>query len=96
MRALRRAPRDDVPADHLAAARLGYAVSQILRRLPAKSPCLTRSLVLMRLMARRGLEGSLVLGVAHGGEFAAHAWVEHAGAPLLPAYDRMFARLVEL
>ena len=42
--------------------------------------CLTRSLVLCRLLVRRGVDAHLVLGVdARHGQFAAHAWVEHGG-----------------
>lgn len=82
--------------DPHAASRLGYVVSSVLRLLPTDSRCLMRSLVLTRLLARRGLPSSLVIGVVAAPEFAAHAWVEHAGRPLLPAYEYMFARLVEL
>jgi hypothetical protein len=87
----------DTSADrHLLGLRLGYAVSWILRVLPTDSRCLTRSLVLTKLLARRGLPSSLVIGVSAEPEFAAHAWVEHAGQPLLPAYEARYTRLVEL
>jgi hypothetical protein len=84
------------PDDELVGRRLGYAVSQVLRLLPTESVCLMRSLVLMRLLARRGLACSVVLGVSAGSEFAAHAWVEHGGRALLPTYDPVFTRLTEL
>ena len=46
---------------------------------PAPS-CLTRALVLCRLLVRRGVGAELVLGVhTRNGRFAAHAWVEHDG-----------------
>jgi hypothetical protein len=55
-----------------------------------------RSLVLTRLLARRGVPSTLIIGVSAAPEFAAHAWVEHAGRPLLPSFGPAFARLVEL
>jgi hypothetical protein len=81
---------------HGAASRLGYVVASVLRLLPTDSRCLMRSLVLTRLLARRGVPSTLIIGVSAAPEFAAHAWVEHAGRPLLPSYGTMFARLVEL
>jgi hypothetical protein len=81
---------------HGAASRLGYVVSSVLRLLPTDSRCLMRSLVLTRLLARRGVPSTLIIGVSAAPEFAAHAWVEYAGSPLLPSYGPMFARLVEL
>jgi hypothetical protein len=81
---------------HGAASRLGYVVSSVLRLLPTDSRCLMRSLVLTRLLARRGVPSTLIIGVSAAPEFAAHAWVEHAGRPLLPSYGPMFSRLVEL
>jgi Transglutaminase-like superfamily len=82
--------------EHLLASRLAYVVSQILRRLPAESQCLTRSLVLLALLSRRGVDCAVVLGASPGSELQAHAWVEHDGRPLLPAYEPMFARLATL
>ena len=81
---------------HGSASRLGYVVSSILKLLPTDSRCLMRSLVLTRLLARRGVPSTLIIGVSAAPEFAAHAWVEHAGRPLLPSYGPAFARLVEL
>jgi hypothetical protein len=81
---------------HGPASRLGYVVGSILRLLPTDSRCLMRSLVLTRLLARRGVPSTLIIGVSPAPEFTAHAWVEHAGRPLLPSYGTMFARLVEL
>ena len=81
---------------HGSASRLGYVVSSVLRLLPTDSRCLMRSLVLTRLLARRGVPSTLIIGVSAAPEFAAHAWVEHAGRPLLPSFGPAFARLVEL
>ena len=50
---------------------------------PLPANCLPRALVLCRLLRRRGLQAELRLGVGKPeGEFAAHAWVEHAGRAL--------------
>ena len=86
----------DPESAQLSGLRLGRAVSRTLRLLPTDSRCLVRSLVLTALLARRGLSSSLVIGVRSDPEFAAHAWVEHAGRPLLPPGEENFLRLVEL
>lgn len=62
---------------------LAWATVRTITLLPANSRCLMQSLVLTRVMARRGLRSELVLSAAPGPEFEAHAWVEHAGQPLL-------------
>jgi len=88
------------PAELLPASttdeRLAGAVRRTLRRLPADSRCLMQSLVLTRLLARRGRDSTLVIGVSPAGRFSAHAWVERDGVPLLPAHQLEFGRLSEL
>jgi len=89
------------PTASLAAVRLGRAVTRALGPLPSGSRCLVRSLVLTSVLARRGIESSLVIGVRPAEEFGAHAWVEHDGRPLLPMGvtregEAMFQRLVEV
>jgi hypothetical protein len=77
--------------------RLGRAVVRTLAPLPRGSRCLTQSLVLMSLLARRGVAADLVIAVQPNADpsLDAHAWVEVGGAPLLaPASD--FGRLVTL
>lgn len=64
--------------------RLGRSVSRTLAPMPADSRCLMRSLVLTAVLARRGIDAELVIGVRPGARLEAHAWVEHAGTPLLP------------
>lgn len=77
------------------ARRLGRAVARLLRYVPGDTRCLARSLVLTRLLARRGIEAKLVIGAQAEPKFLAHAWVEHDGNPVLdPGKD--FGRLVEL
>ena len=90
------AARPSLPGESILGARLGRAVVRTLRLLPTDSRCLMRSLVLTRLLARRGLESALVIGVAVEPEFAAHAWVERGDVPLLPTDGSGFARLVRL
>ena len=83
--------------DSLAQARhLGSAVVRTLALMPGDTRCLARSLVLTRLLARRGIQATVVIGTRTAPTFAAHAWVEHAGQPVLSAGDGSFGRLVEL
>lgn len=64
--------------------RLGRVVRRTLSVVPADTRCLAQSLTLTRMLARRGIDSRLVIGVRPGERFAAHAWVEHEGVPLLP------------
>ncbi len=110
-RALRRAPiasavaslRSRSPAaapvgtgSLIEARRLGRAVGRLLKYVPGDTRCLARSLVLTRLLARRGIEAKLVIGARTTPDFLAHAWVEHDGDPVLDPGDGSFGRLVEL
>jgi hypothetical protein len=110
-RELRRAPiesvvaalRSEAPLPQLApapgalgeACRLGWVVTRTLRLMPGDTRCLARSLVLTRLLARRGIPAKLVIGARAAPEFLAHAWVEYDGQPVLSPGDG-FGRLVEL
>jgi Transglutaminase-like superfamily len=67
-----------------------------LELVPGDTRCLARSLVLTRLLARRGIPAKLVIGIRADPEFLAHAWVECEGKPVLSPGDGSFARLVEL
>ena len=69
------------------ALRLGFIVARVLEPLPSDSRCLVRSLVLLRMLTRRSIPASLVIGVKTGPPFEAHAWIEHDGLPVLPAHD---------
>ena len=77
-----------------AGIRLGRAVQRTLRALPVDSRCLVTALVLTRMLARRGIGCSFVLGVRSQPRFAAHAWVERDGVALLPTTSD-FHRLSE-
>lgn len=87
-------PRGPANLEHLTALRIGRAVSRTLRLLPTDSRCLIQSLVVSRLLARRSIPGTIVIGVSKTSEFKAHAWVEHGGEPILPAGQ--YTRLTEL
>lgn len=76
--------------------RLGRAVQRTLRFAPGDTRCLTRSLVLTQLLARRGIPAKLVIGARAKPSFLAHAWVEQAGQAVLPAGEESYGRLVEL
>jgi hypothetical protein len=84
--------RDD--ADR--AAELGRAVMRVLAHAPRRSRCLVQSLVLTRMLARRGIASALVIGVAPAGEFAAHAWIESDGIPVLPPLASKFEPLTRV
>ena len=70
--------------------------TRTLTALPADSRCLMSSLVLTRLLARRGIDSELVIAVEPGEQFGAHAWVEHDGSPLLSPGVGAFEELVTL
>ncbi|HKP21799.1 MAG TPA: lasso peptide biosynthesis B2 protein [Thermoleophilaceae bacterium] len=78
------------------AVKLAWVVHRTLNHLPGDTRCLTRSLVLLRILARRGIETKLVIGVRADEGFAAHAWVELAGVPLLDPTEFAAGRLVEI
>jgi hypothetical protein len=97
LRADQSLPPHDDGADALEEARrLGWVVARTLRLMPGDTRCLTRSLVLTRLLARRGILAKLVIGARPEPEFLAHAWVECDGQPVLSPGDGSFSRLVEL
>jgi hypothetical protein len=75
--------------------RLAHAVSRTLRPLPTDVRCLFRSLTLLRVMERRDLRPKLIIGVRTD-PFAAHAWIELHGIPLLPEAGPDHQRLAEM
>lgn len=86
--------RRDDPLEHQVARRLGKVVGKVLAVLPTDSRCLIRSLVLTRILSRRAIPCTIVIGVRKESEFEAHAWVEHEGEPVLPAGP--YTRLMEM
>jgi hypothetical protein len=75
--------------------RVARAVRRTLGTLPGDSRGLIASLVLIAVLARRGVAASLVVGRPRNG-YGAHAWVEVGGLPALPAAKDKFAQLVAL
>jgi hypothetical protein len=59
-------------------------VEAVARRGPFRYNCLQRSLVLWRMLRRRGLQAELRIGVRReaDGDRRFHAWVEHGGRVL--------------
>jgi Transglutaminase-like superfamily len=89
-------PLNQGPRALTEARRLGWIVARTLKLMPGDTRCLARSLVLTRLLARRGIPAKLVIGARGEPSFLAHAWVEYDGQPVLSPGDESFARLVEL
>jgi hypothetical protein len=59
------------------------ALNWAIRRLPGRTLCLPRSLVLCCMLRRRGMGGKVVFGARrHQGAFQAHAWVTREGRSL--------------
>jgi hypothetical protein len=82
-------------AARITGLRLAHAVIKTLTPVPADSRCLFRSLVLTVLLERRRIDSALILAVRPE-PFAAHAWVELEGRPLLPPAEDGFERLAVL
>jgi hypothetical protein len=98
---LRRGLREHAVADPdglraLRSLLFGRAVTRVLTLLPTDSRCLLRALVVTEMLARRGVYAHVVIGVRPSPSFAAHAWVEVDGRPLLPDDDATYHRLAEL
>ena len=79
-------------------ALLASTLDRLLPRLPPRrmGPCLERSLLLVNLWSRCGLEPRLHLGVrlGDGGSREAHAWVTVAGERGEPDAGREFAEVL--
>ncbi len=76
---------DDGPAAAREAARLVRAAARFS---PLPSSCLTRSIVLWRLLRRRGVGAEIRIGVSReASALAAHAWIEVDGEPVSDAAD---------
>jgi hypothetical protein len=91
-------PLDDLPlADpRVDGIWLGRAVTRALVFTPGGTRCLMRSLVLLRLLARRGITNAeLIIAVQPGPTVLdAHAWIELDGRSLLPGgvgHERLLA-----
>jgi hypothetical protein len=68
----------------LVCARMGRVVRRVYRALPIWNTCLRRSLVLHRMLRKRGIEADFRMGVGKvGDKLFGHAWVEYHGNPVL-------------
>ena len=68
---------------------LSRAVSRALRIGPWTPTCLTRSLVLYRLLRMQGAPAQVIIGLpSHANEWDAHAWVELDGEDVGPTPGR--------
>ena len=71
------------PQQPASAEALAKLVNTAARRVPVGANCLTRSLLLVWLLRRRGIAGDLRIGVRlEEGLLRAHAWVECGGVPV--------------
>jgi transglutaminase superfamily protein len=86
-------PGPVAPVPDATVRRLSRAVERTLGPLPTDSRCLVRAVVLLRLLARRGRRGEVVIGVRKAGSFGAHAWVEVDGRPIVLGETDGFERL---
>ncbi len=65
------------PTSSAAADRVAHLVDAVYRRLPVEPTCLTRSLVLYRLLRARGIPCQLRIGLRRKEEaLEGHAWTE--------------------
>jgi hypothetical protein len=68
--------------------RIASLVGATARHLPFPSTCLTRSIALVLMLKKQGIESQLRIGVRkEGAALAAHAWVEFAGVPVNDTLD---------
>jgi hypothetical protein len=76
-------PQDVAPTVRFSVDRLERAVRAASRAVPCAT-CLTQALALNHLLSRGGHASVIRIGVTNEHDrFAAHAWVECGGAPLL-------------
>src|SRR2546428_335959 len=69
------------PRAQLSAARIAWAIERVSRVVPGTRSCLAQALAAQVLLARRGHEACVRIGVARDtdGPLHAHAWVESEG-----------------
>jgi putative nucleotidyltransferase-like protein/transglutaminase superfamily protein len=82
-------PKLDTAGAVEGARRAAYAVARASNRGPHAGNCLSRSVALMWLLRRRGIDGQVRFGARTiGGKFEAHAWVEVNGV-VINDHDRV-------
>jgi hypothetical protein len=84
VRRLERRPISEIAHRTTRALTIVWAVEAASRRVP-QATCLTQALSAKLLLRALGQHAQLCLGVARNpdGSFRAHAWLEHAGRPIL-------------
>jgi hypothetical protein len=85
--------------NRISTERVVWAVEMASLHLPGKKTCLNQALAVQTLLARRGYAATLQIGVVkgEGGQFEAHAWVEHEGEAVIGGYElERYTRLVAL
>ncbi|MEM8699686.1 MAG: lasso peptide biosynthesis B2 protein [Pseudomonadota bacterium] len=82
-KALGRLGRDEPAAcsdaDRLLTRAIGEAVAAAAARSPVRAACLEQVIATRRMLRRRGLSGTISLGIAREGDLAAHAWLTAGG-----------------
>jgi transglutaminase-like putative cysteine protease len=70
-------PATATPEETHTAEAIGWAVGVLGRRVPWDGRCLAQALAATSMLRRRGLEGTVTLGVREGksASFDAHAWL---------------------
>jgi hypothetical protein len=82
----RNAGKSTAPAEEadVMCARAGRVVRRVYRAFPIWNTCLRRSLVLHRMLRKRGIAADFRIGIGKDGErLLGHAWVESDGNPIL-------------
>lgn len=79
---------DREPSSLEAACLLGRMVNTVAHHVLPPDSCLSRSLLLLWLLRRRGIAGNLRIGVRFdNGHLHSHAWVDIAGHPVNDTHD---------
>lgn len=72
-------PANVPPAQEEIAGKIGWAVASMARYVPWDGRCLTQAIAGWRMLARRGIFGTVYLGVSedpeHAGKRVFHAWL---------------------
>ncbi|SRR6266568_1331567 len=78
------------PLGQLPAERVAWAIERVSRVVPGTRSCLAQALAAQVLLARRGQEACVRIGVARDtdGPLHAHAWVESEGRIVVGAAGR--------
>ncbi|MFZ9043033.1 MAG: lasso peptide biosynthesis B2 protein [Ilumatobacteraceae bacterium] len=81
---------DDQRTAIRSARRIGRIVTRVARTLPWKPTCLRQSLATRTMLTRRGVDGTIHLGIADVATMDAHAWVTVDGWTVVGRLPRTF------